>query len=85
VLEVGAFPKGLRLTGAGGLNPTAREEARWWLLPRYVREAFPLGTAIGKAAGGGYIDKDSGEVVRSAWTFRKAQDGVLYFDRRQEP
>lgn len=85
VLQADQFPRGLRLTGAGGLTPDARAQARWWLLPRYVREAFPIGSAVARAKGGGFVDLDSGEVVRSGYAFQRSHNGILSFRRRDEP
>lgn len=79
------FPRGLRLTGAGGLSPESRAEARWWLLPRYVREAFPQGTPIVKAPGGGFANAETGEVVQSPYRFVRASKGAVYFRRRDLP
>jgi hypothetical protein len=85
VVEADQFPQGLRLTGAGGLTPSARAEARWWLLPRYVREAFPLGSDVARAPGGGFVERSTGEVVRSPYAFQRSPKGTLSFRRRDEP
>jgi hypothetical protein len=58
----------VRISGGGGISSLGRAEVRWWMLPRYVREAFPtVGAAISRKRGGGWIDWDTGEVIRSQW------------------
>ena len=58
------FPKHLRLHGRGGLEETRRRTVAWWLLPRFVREAFPaVGTRVQRAPGGGWCDVDTGHWI----------------------
>jgi len=58
---VQALPKGLRLHGRGGLTEDMRLVVRWWLLPRYVRENFPLPSSVRRAEGGGWVDALTGD------------------------
>lgn len=63
------FPRGLRLHGRGGLEGPQRCEVRWWVLPRYVREAFgewQLGGVPVRARGGGWVNADA--VWRPPWS-----------------
>jgi hypothetical protein len=61
---VHTFPRGLRLHGRGGLTDTMRLVVRWWLLPRYVREQFEMGSSnVRRAIGGGWVDAIGGEWV----------------------
>lgn len=85
VVQADQFPAGLRLTGAGGLTPESRAEARWWLLPRYVRDTFGMGVEVRRAPGGGFVNLETGEVVRSPYQFHRSVKGTLYFRRRDEP
>jgi hypothetical protein len=62
------LPRGCRVSGGGGISALGRSEVRWWMLPRYVREAFPaVGAAISRKRGGGWIDWDSGEWIPAQW------------------
>lgn len=82
VVEVGEFPRGLRLTGAGGLTDHSREHARYCRLPTYVRNAWPMGTRIERLPGGGWVNLDTGEVVVSDWKFVGRRPGGLITLRR---
>lgn len=62
------FPRGVRISGGGGLSALGKAEARWWLLPRYVREAFPaIGEDIQRKRGGGWCNWDTGEWIPAQW------------------
>lgn len=62
--DIQQFPKGLRLHGRGGLEQDQRRLVSWWLLPRYVREQFPVvGPRITRAAGGGWVNHATGEWI----------------------
>ena len=62
----GDLPKGCRLHGAGGLEPAARMERRWWLSPRWVRDAFPIEDDPRRVRGG-FLSLTTGEFVASPW------------------
>lgn len=56
-----AIPKGARISGGGGLLAEGRRELAWWMLPRYVREVFPVvGQIIRRERGGGWFNWDEG-------------------------
>jgi hypothetical protein len=64
------FPRGLRLSGRGGLCSDSRREVRFWCAPRYVREAMGLGADPFRFAGNyrrarraGWVDRMSGVLV----------------------
>lgn len=76
------FPAGLRLTGAGGLDEYSRSHARYVALPGYVRKAFAFGSAIARAPGGGFVDLDTGEIVRGEFEFVGRGEGILNFRKR---
>jgi hypothetical protein len=62
--DVQKFPRGLRLHGRGGLEPTQRRYVSWWLLPRYVRAiAQEVGTVVRRAVGGGWTVIETGEWI----------------------
>lgn len=82
VASAGTFPKGLRLTGAGGLSDHSRVHARYKLLPSYVREIWQPGTPIARAPGGGFLNIETGEIVRSPLEFvRRTRTGVVFRKR----
>ena len=62
-----ALPKRARIAGGGGLQPGARRERSWWLLPAYARSAFDISDAAIRAAGGGFISRRTGLHVASEW------------------
>jgi len=61
------FPRGLRLSGCGGLDVQGRLEASWWLLPKYARESFTPSDRVRRAPGGGFCAA-SGEWIGSTWS-----------------
>lgn len=69
------FPKGARISGAGGLSPEARREKRWWLAPSYIRDALGESADIFRFKGGGWVDRFSGVWRPSEW-------GLLAVGRR---
>lgn len=72
--------KGSRMFGVGGLTGDALREARWWALPRWLRERVQW---LGKATprkGGGWLDHCTGEIHRSGWVVM-FQGGFIYLIR----
>lgn len=62
------FPKGCRIHGRSGLDVAQRRVVAWWCAPRYVREHFPEeGTWVVRAKGGGWVHRETGELLRVAW------------------
>lgn len=61
------FPRGLRLSGCGGLDEDARLEASWWMLPKHARERFTPADRLRRAPGGGFVSASTGEWIGSAW------------------
>jgi hypothetical protein len=56
-----SLPRGARVSGGGGLSELGRREVSWWMLPRYVREAFPtIGAKVRREVGGGWLNWDEG-------------------------
>jgi hypothetical protein len=60
------FPKGARLHGNGGLQPSEKRELRYRLAPMWVRDALGTYADIRKIVGG-WMDLRSGEFVESLW------------------
>jgi hypothetical protein len=76
------LPKGARMHGAAGLTDEARRERRWWLSPKYVREALgPLADI--RIVRGGRMCATTGVFVPSPWVVEF--DWGLVFIRRKEP
>ncbi len=65
-LTAGAFPKGFRTHGVGGLNSESKRELRWWKAPKDARDALG-GEADIRKAKGGWFDKLTGEFWPSPW------------------
>lgn len=65
-IVAGAFPKGFRTHGCGGLDTESRRELRWWKAPLSAREALGPDADIRKCLGG-YFDKLTGEFWSSPW------------------
>lgn len=62
----GAFPKGFRTHGVGGLCAESKRELRWWKAAKEAREFFGEGADIRKAKGG-WFDRLTGEFWPSPW------------------
>lgn len=65
--NVGSFPHGARIFGLGGLDDTGRACKRWVLWPSYVQGNCAAGANVKPAPGGGYIDRDTGEIFLSEY------------------
>lgn len=61
------FPKGLRIHACGGLVESARNERRWWLMPRWVRVIFSIDDLPFRCPGGGIVSRLTGEWLPSIW------------------
>lgn len=61
--EIDHYPKGARISGFGGLTPEAKRERRYWAAPSYIREQFGECCNPFRRAGGGWIDRETGEVL----------------------
>jgi hypothetical protein len=61
------FPRGLRLSGAGGLELADRRIATWCLMPKYVRDISQVGDRVRRVPGGLWCNEETGELVRSRW------------------
>lgn len=77
------FPKGMRIQGNGGLTKDARRELRWWLAPKWAREAFPDVTLADlRRVVGGFIDRFTDTLAESPWIVI-LRGGVPHLLRKQ--
>lgn len=61
----GKFPHGARISGVGGLDEVGRGCRRWVLWPAYVQGNASISDPFKPAPGGGYINAETGELLRS--------------------
>lgn len=61
--ELARMPKGIRMHGRGGMDTEVRRGIRYRLLPRYVRDQFPVDADVVKPTGGGWLERSSGQWV----------------------
>ena len=61
----GKFPHGARISGVGGLDEVGRGCRRWVLWPAYVQGNASIKDRFRPAPGGGYINAETGELLRS--------------------
>jgi hypothetical protein len=63
------LPKGARMYGVGGLEGDALQEARWWMLPSWLRDECKVtkDRQVKRLVGGGWIERGTGEIFRSPW------------------
>ena len=81
--DAAPFPKGLRIHGNGGLTKDARRELRWWLAPKWAREAFPDVTLVDlRRVVGGFIDRFTDTLAESPWIVI-LRGGVPHLLRKQ--
>jgi hypothetical protein len=73
------FPKGIRISGVGGLDLEGRREHRWWRAPSEAREALGLAADIRRIAGGRFCAL-TGLVWESPWRLYLVQ-GAPYMVR----
>jgi hypothetical protein len=60
------IPSGARLCGNGGISKDGRTELRWWNSPTWVRAIWPEICDVGRTTGG-YVQRSTGEYLRSPW------------------
>lgn len=65
--NIGTFPHGARIHGAGGLDPTGRSIRRWVLWPAYVQGNASINDRFRPAPGGGYLNDQTGELLLSEY------------------
>lgn len=62
------FPRGIRISGVGGLDTEGKREARWWRAPSECREALGASADIRRMIGGRF-DAVTGLFWESLWAF----------------
>ena len=62
----GDFPKGMRTHGVCGLDTEQKRERRWWLSPKFFRDAFGPDADI-RVVKGGRINRVTGEFLAGLW------------------
>lgn len=80
-----AFPRGLRLSGYGGLTAPGRAIRYWLCLPRWIHARLRSGyQRITRLPGGLWLLEETGELWRSAWQFvRLNKDATMTFRKRE--
>ncbi len=61
--NVGSFPHGARIHGAGGLDASGRSIRRWVLWPAYVQGNASVEDNFKPAPGGGFANAETGELL----------------------
>lgn len=62
-----AFPKGARIYGVGGLDDIGRRCRRWINWPSFVQDRASVLCNWARAKGGGWLDRNTGEITASEW------------------
>lgn len=65
--NVGRFPRGSRIHGAGGLDESGRCIRRWVLWPAYVQGNASVSDRFRPAPGGGFANAETGELLRAEY------------------
>lgn len=81
--EGAKLPAGARMYGVGGLTGEALGEARWWALPGWLRGLVERDQTVRRRVGGGWIDRDTGELYESPWRVLFQGDAIWIY--RIEP
>lgn len=63
--NIGGFPRGARIYGLGGLDQAGAAFKRWCLWPAYVQGNASVNDRFRPAAGGGYRNDQTGELLLS--------------------
>jgi len=61
--NVGSYPHGARIHGAGGMDASGRAIRRWVLWPAYVQGNASVSDRFKPALGGGYVNAETGELL----------------------
>lgn len=78
------YPKSARIHGCGGLRGGKLDEARYWRRPGWLREQTSSGQALSRMVGGGWLDRETGEVFKSPWKVLFIEGGVWIELRGEE-
>src|SRR6185437_11395795 len=74
--DAGAFPRGLRLSGYGGLTGPGRAVRYWLCLPGWLTRAAGSFQRIARLPGGVWLAESTGETWRSPYVFLGCTDGA---------
>ncbi|MBT2117205.1 hypothetical protein KK141_09250 [Dyella sp. LX-66] len=84
VQQAMSVPKGARMYGVCGPTEEGKRVIRWWRAPVFVRDALGGAADIRKVLGG-YMDKQTGEFVRSEWKVTITPSGRVFAWREMPP
>jgi hypothetical protein len=76
-----AFPKGIRINGAGGLDVPARIEARYWRAPQECRLVLGAAADIRRISGGRF-DAVTGQFWQTPWRMLRI-NGDFYMTKTE--
>ena len=75
--EFSDFPKGLRLSGKGGLNGASRSVCAWINLPEWVKRSFGVGDVIRKS--GRLMVQATGEILKSPYQVSLLPGAIIVY------
>lgn len=77
--NAGAFPKGARIYGVGGMDVPGAQCRRWVNWPSFVQGIASASCSFARATGGGWVNRRTGEWWPSEWglSFRDSARAVL--------
>lgn len=78
------LPKGARISGAGGLTASQRDEKSWWMKPKWVRDVLSIADRPAKVKGG-YVARATGEFLKSPWRMVERGAKWDWFEFSDEP
>jgi hypothetical protein len=61
------LPKGARLHGSGGFDPSGKQIRRWLNLPSWLKRLAGIGSSFVRVKGGGLADRETGVCLPSPW------------------
>jgi len=76
------LPRGCRVSGSGGLNGAQRLERAWWACPRWIRDQCTVDDRPGRAPGGGFLLRRTGEWFESPWVVAVSERGRVVISKR---
>jgi hypothetical protein len=79
------FPKGLRIHGRGGLTAQQRIVARWWSMPKWLRDRTGKPCDLRRVVGGGVVCLETGEFFESPWRIEFRGGRIFAVLRRPMP
>jgi len=76
----GLYPKGARIHGSGGLGEQL-PVLRWWMLPKYVRDAVDAADRMRRVCGG-FLSRVTGEFIEGRYLYGGGGPGFVRLLRR---